>query len=276
MSSTQAEVLGVRTSSQMSPYLEACCLHMSANMSYENASKEVHFLTGICVSASTQQRLVQGYEFAKPNVTAESPLNEIAVDGGKVRLRTPRGEECCWRDYKAIATNRGIIAHYQDNVGLTDWTTAQPRLTPLTCLGDGHDGIWNIINEVATAPERREILDWYHLNENLQKIGGSLKRLNLAESLLWQGKVDETVILFDDLKSKQAQNFCKYLRKHQSRIVNYDYYQAEEICSIGSGSVESGIKQISRRIKISGAQWKAENVPQVLAHRTAYINGIIS
>ena len=56
----------------------------------------------------------------------------------------------------------------------------------------------------------------------------------------------------------------------------YDYYQAEAICSIGSGVVESGIKQIDRRIQISGAQWKAENVPQVLAHRAAYINGIIS
>ena len=47
-----------------------------------------------------------------------------------------------------------------------DWMTTQPRTTPLTCLEDGYDGVWNIINEVAIAPERREILDWYHLNEN--------------------------------------------------------------------------------------------------------------
>ncbi len=30
-----------------------------------------------------------------------------------------------------------------------------------------------------------------------------------------------------------------------------------------------------RRTKISGAQWKIENVPQVLAHRCAYLNGLI-
>jgi hypothetical protein len=53
------------------------------------------------------------------------------------------------------------------------------------------------------------------------------------------------------------------------------YYQCEQICSIGSGAVESGIKQISRRIKISGAQWREDNVPQVLAHRCAYLNGMI-
>ena len=33
--------------------------------------------------------------------------------------------------------------------------------------------------------------------------------------------------------------------------------------------------QIDRRTKISGAQWKKENVPQVLAHRCAYLNGLI-
>ena len=52
---------------------------------------------------------------------------------------------------------------------------------------------------------------------------------------------------------KQAKNFCAYLNKHQSRIINYAYYQAEQICSIGSGSVESGIKQIGLRLKLSGA-----------------------
>jgi hypothetical protein len=32
---------------------------------------------------------------------------------------------------------------------------------------------------------------------------------------------------------------------------------------------------LDRRTKISGAQWKAENVPQVLAHRCAYLNRLI-
>jgi len=40
-------------------------------------------------------------------------------------------------------------------------------------------------------------------------------------------------------------------------------------------SVQPAIKQIDRRIQISGAQWNADNVPQVLAHRCAYLNGLI-
>lgn len=136
--------------------------------------------------------------------------------------------------------------------------------------------MWNIITQIATPEQRREILDWYHLNEDLHKVGGSIKRLRQAEALLWQGKVDEVIALFHTLNRKQAQNFCHYLEKHRHRIVNYAYYQAEDICSIGSGVVESTIKQIGRRIQISGAQWKAQNVPQVLAHPSAYLNGLFS
>jgi uncharacterized protein (UPF0218 family) len=87
--------------------------------------------------------------------------------------------------------------------------------------------------------------------------------------------VDETLALFEPLRQKLAQNFGAYLRNHRHRIVNYDHYQQQQICSIGSGAVESTIKQISRRVKISGTQWKEENVPQVLAHRCAYLNGLI-
>jgi len=111
----------------------------------------------------------------------------------------------------------------------------QPLASPITCLGDGHDGVWNIIDEIAPNGERREILDWYHLMEN--KVGGSLKRLRQAETLLWQGQV-EAKALFADCTTKQAQNFINYL-EHCDRIVNYQYYQAEQICSIGSGAVES-------------------------------------
>ena len=246
---------------------------MSANVSYEQSANDIAYLTGIRVPAKTQQRLVHQQTFPQPQ--ADEALNELSVDGGKVRIRTPLGEKCRWSDYKAIASDAGLIAAYHDNAILIDWANQHPLASPLTCLGDGHDGIWNIVAQISTPDQRREILDWYHLMENLHKVGGSIKRLQKAKDLLWQGKVDETLALFEPLSKKQAQTFCNYLRKHRHRIVNYDYYQQEQICSIGSGAVESGIKQISRRVKISGAQWNQENVPQVLSHRCAYVNGLI-
>ena len=92
---------------------------------------------------------------------------------------------------------------------------------------------------------------------------------------MWKGDVISATALFTELKKKPAVNFCKYLEKHKARIVNYEMLQRDEVCSIGSGAVESAIKQIGRRIKISGASWKLEHIGQVLAHRCAYLNGLI-
>ncbi len=51
----------------------------------------------------------------------------------------------------------------------------------------------------------------------------------------------------------------------------YQAMQSQKI-TIGSGAVEATIKQIGRRIKISGAGWNRDNLAQVLKHRCAYLN----
>ncbi len=191
------------------------------------------------ISARTQQRIVHRYKF--PEQKCQERIEEISVDGGKVRLRTEeKGTPCIWRDYKAICVNKqGRLAWFQKNEDLVNWVNKQSLSDPLNCIGDGHAGIWNIIKQFSSPGEKREILDWYHLIENLHKVGGSIKRLKEAETLLWLGKVDETIALFSTLKKKQAANFCLYLNNHRPRIINYNHYQQEKICSIGSGAVES-------------------------------------
>lgn len=270
----QSKRLMLKPYAKWSPLLENCCLLLSANESYERAAEDVQILTGRAVSKSSQQRMVHRQDFT--SLELNTPVEEMSLDGGKVRLRTPKGEPSQWRDYKAITLHdHGVQAFFQDNDGLVAWANDCPKADPVICLGDGHDGIWNIFAKIGEASQRREILDWYHLIENLGKVGGSPKRLLAAQALLWQGKVEETITIFESSRLISARKFCNYLAKHRSRIVNYEYYQAEGI-SIGSGAVESMIKQIGSRIKISGAQWSPENVSQVLKHRTAYLNGCLS
>ena len=159
------------------------------------------------------------------------------------------------------------VAWFQENETVVEWVNSQPLEQLLTCIGDGHSGIWKLMRQFNPQGETREILDWFHLIENLYKVGGSNQRIYQAKKLLWQGRVDETLALFSSLKKKQGRNFCVYLENHRHRIINYDYYQSEAICAIASGAVESTVKQIDRRLKISGAQWKMEHVGQVLKHR---------
>jgi len=112
-------------------------------------------------------------------------------------------------------------AFFQDNSALLDLVNSQVLAKPLICLGDGHDGIWNLFREIGEKQERIEILDWYHLIENLYKVGG-----------LWKGAA---ISCFEGWSEPQVENFITYLNKHKHRIVNYGYLQAEGI-SIGSGS----------------------------------------
>jgi hypothetical protein len=274
VSEKQAQFLAVKAYTQWSPYLEQCCLLLSANESYERAAEDIQVLTGMAVSHSTQQRLVHRQSFELPHLS--QAVEEMSIDGGKVRLRTPKGEPSQWRDYKGVNLHeRWVGAFFQDNASLVNWVNGQPLSEPLICLGDGHDGIWNIYDDIGLPSHRREILDWYHLVENLGKVGGSQQRLDAVEAWLWQGNVDQAIEQFKDWQHERVSTFIAYLNKHRHRIVNYAYYQAEGL-SIGSGAVESTIKQIGRRMKLSGAQWEKDNVPQVLKQRCAYLNGQFS
>ena len=51
--------------------------------------------------------------------------------------------------------------------------------------------MWNLFSQISTTQQRHEILDWFHLKENLFKVGGSLKRLRQGETFNWQGKVEQ-------------------------------------------------------------------------------------
>ena len=191
------------------------------------------------VSHSSQQRYVQRHDF--PEVVVSEPIEEVSLDGGKVRLRTAKGLTSEWKDYKAVTLHgQAVAAYFLDNPALINWVNQQPLAEIISCLGDG----------------------------------GSLRRLEKAEKLLWEGDVEKVVSLFSDCKFKRATNFVDYITKHRTRIPEYGYLQQLGL-TIGSGSVESSIKQIGRRIKISGAQWKKENVAQVLKHRCSYLNGYL-
>ena len=98
-----------------------------------------------------------------------------------------------------------------------------------------------------------------------------LQKLYYGSCLVLKAKA-----LFTQCQGKKFLNFIAYIDKHQTRIVNYSYYQAEQLCSIGSGAVESAIKQIGARIKISGAQWHFDSVKHILSVRCAYLNGLLA
>ena len=223
----------------------------------------------IKVGHSTLHRMVA--RVALPRPIAQKAAEGMSVDGGKVCLRTPKGGQ--WRDYKLLSLH-GIAceAFFQDPESIKAWYDTQPKAMMLTYLGDGHDGVWNVINDLTQSVLiQRQVRDRYHLIENLYKVGGSLKRLEMVKNYLWQGWVEQANAVFDELNNPQARNFQAYLQKQRHRIPCYRQYQQWGI-PIGSGDVESRIKQVGARVKLPGARWLPQNVPRILHLRCAYLN----
>ncbi|MEG3986964.1 hypothetical protein QUA13_07355 [Microcoleus sp. S28C3] len=41
-------------------------------------------------------------------------------------------------------------AFFQNNPDLVAWVNSQPQSESITCLGDGHDGVWNLFKQIGT------------------------------------------------------------------------------------------------------------------------------
>ena len=108
--------------------------------------------------------------------------------------------------------------------------------------------------------------------ENLYKVDLEKEKLKLVKNYLWQGKMCKAIEELLDDTSHKAYKFRNYLKKHYSRIPDYESLQKLGI-TIGSAQVESLIKQIEARMKIVGSQWEENNVSQMLKLRCSYLNG---
>lgn len=177
------------------------------------------------------------------------PIEEMSLDGGMLRLRTQLGESSQWREYKALSVNDRVkVAYFKQNLELVSWVNAQPLGEKFACLGDGHDGVWNLYAQIATPEQRLEILDWYHLMENLHKVAGTPSQLAQIRNYLWLGQVEDALRYLRQLRCPGTTAFRQYLKKHQSRIIHYQA-RLEQGETIGSGAVESLVKQIALRVK---------------------------
>ena len=68
-----------------------------------------------------QQRLVHRQNFELAQV--ESTVEELSVDGGNIRVRTPTGKPSDWKGYKAVRLHdqQAMAASFQENNLVIDW-----------------------------------------------------------------------------------------------------------------------------------------------------------
>ncbi len=142
-------------------------------------------------------------------------------------------------------------------------------------IGDGAHWIWNIAK--AQFPQATQIVDWYHASEYVWKAASALwserepQRADWAHrqlDALWEGQVGQVLEALEQHQGagEGVAEALSYYTTHHGRM-DYAAYRARGL-QIGSGSVESGCKQlVSARLKGAGMIWAASGAEQVAVVR---------
>lgn len=166
------------------------------------------------------------------------------------------------------------------------WASACQRqadlFEELVFVCDGATWIWKLIER--HFPHAVQIVDWYHASEYLPPIAEAAFSpgteqyhawLENARTLLWEGQIAKLIHACQQLAPQATTAVHKavtYFSNNQKRM---DYARFRKLAYfIGSGTVESGGKQISTlRLKRSGARWSERGALLTAKARAAWLSG---
>ena len=166
------------------------------------------------------------------------------------------------------------------------WVTGCQRLadqaTEIVFVADGAKWIWNLVE--ANFPKARQIVDWFHAVEYLTPVAtvaftdpdeADRWRMAMCDKL-WNSQIQEVIEACVTLETHPragdaAYQAATYYHNNQHRM-DYACYRREGYL-IGSGTVESGCKQIgTMRLKRSGARWTLAGARKTAKARAAWLS----
>lgn len=232
------------------------------------------------------------------------------LDGGRVHVRGEEGvSDALWRELKVGAwfttraqpptqpggtwSIRAEQVRYYADICEADtfsrlvWSTGFQQhaqlAQELVILGDGARWIWELVEE--HYPHAIQIVDWFHACAYLEPVAtvsfpDPAQRddwVTRTKTALWNGCLDEVIAACQQQVDPQreddpAQKAVTYFTNNRQRM-DYPTYRANGY-HIGSGTIESGIKQIgAQRLKVAGATWNLSSARKVAKARAAYLSG---
>jgi hypothetical protein len=281
-------------------------LHMEINKeTVRTVTEEIGRLVHEADSIKATYRLnnMHEIEFEPDNEKKKGTLY-IMTDGATVNTRIKDENGSTWRENKtAIAfTDKDIIKRKDDGniivkkeftayIGTAERFRGYVLDTAINAgygttqnvviIGDGASWIRNMGKEVF--PEAVQILDLYHLKENIYKYAKYKFTNNEKEYVPWaeifidkieKGKAVEALNLLPEEENLPAGvvNLRTYINNNIDKI---DYPQYKKLgYFVGSGAIESANKVIlQRRLKQSGMRWSVPGAQYVLSLRAKAESG---
>lgn len=223
----------------------------------------------------------------------------LSMDGGMVNIRQDG-----WHEMKVGAVfdvetrlernpqtqeldemAHGVNVHYTAILGSkADFTPALwalavehklPTAKERAVVGDGALWIWNVAEDVC--PDGRQIVDWFHAVEHLTDAAKALypdekddqkrKRwLKTYKDHLYMGRIHKIIAA---LHKRGRDDLALYFERHQRRMQYLEF--REEGYPIGSGTIESGVKQFKQRLAGTGMRWNEDNANRMIVIRAAVL-----
>jgi hypothetical protein len=212
---------------------------------------------------------------------------------------------CCWYRVERVPKNQHTKRHQQKAVighqalraqdmryfcDIAEVDDFEPLFWATSCqvkadlaeevvfVCDGAKWIWRLVE--TYYPQSVQILDWFHAEERLERVANDLFQPDQAKSWLkdvltamWEGDTCFVIKACEILsvKSVIAAQALTYFRNNAHRM-QYDVFRLKGYM-IGSGTVESGCKQIvTQRLKRSGAQWNLQGARLTAKARAAWLS----
>ena len=225
----------------------------------------------------------------------------VSMDGGMVNIRDDG-----WRELKVGTVfdveNRlernvhtgeldemphGVNVNYTAVLGSKDafkpalWALAVQHDLPTarhrSVVADGALWIWDLAQDVC--PDGTQVVDWFHAVEHLGDAAQALypddKHANPRKSWLkahkdhlYMGHVHKIIAA---LHRQERADLALYFERHQWRMQYLEF--RENGLPIGSGTVESGVKQYKQRLCGTGMRWNHDNAQRMLVIRSASLSG---
>ena len=149
-----------------------------------------------------------------------------------------------------------------------------PTAATVVVTADGADWIWNLADDLF--PEAAQVVDWYHATEYLARAAQAHFPTDAHAATHWAQTHREalflghTHILVTALETAGLPTQADYFRRHTRRM-QYQTFR-EDGYPIGSGAVESGIKQFKQRVAGPGMRWSRPGLERMLLLRAALLS----
>jgi hypothetical protein len=199
-----------------------------------------------------------------------------------------------WTDKKGKRQHKILKREYVSYVGGVDtfkWLllscavrNGYGRYRSVVFLGDGATWIRNMVAELY--PDAQQILDFFHLSENVYKFAKALFKMDENRYRPWAEDMCERLkastydeVLRDLQRYKEKPptdsdvNLYNYI---ENNIGNIDYAKyLQEGYFIGSGAIESGNKLVlQQRLKQPGMRWNEDTAQPLLTLRAKCESGL--